>query len=108
MTMQPRTGLFSAMSASRTTAWYQSGKFSARVMLKARCIGSFSTETKTAPPSGGVGGTPRIEQARRARQPAPAQLLALARRRGIDGDEGRDGRLVRARLGRRRDRLARR
>jgi hypothetical protein len=42
MIMEPRTGLGSAMSASRTTAWYQLGKFgrfpSVRVTLKALCI----------------------------------------------------------------------
>ena len=36
--MQPRTGEVSAMSACRTTAWYQSGKLSSRVTVKARFI----------------------------------------------------------------------
>jgi hypothetical protein len=40
MIIEPRTGEGSAMSASRTTAWYQLGKFgrfpSIRVTLKAR------------------------------------------------------------------------
>jgi hypothetical protein len=35
MTMHPRTGEASAKSASRTTVWYQAGKFSARVVLRA-------------------------------------------------------------------------
>jgi hypothetical protein len=42
MIIEPRTGLGSAMSASRTTAWYQLGKFgrfpSVRSTLKALCI----------------------------------------------------------------------
>src|SRR6218665_196919 len=37
MTMAPRTGLVSAMSASRTTAWYQSAN-RLRSTLRARCI----------------------------------------------------------------------
>ena len=38
MIMQPRTGLVSAMSPSRTTAWYQSGKFCSRVTESARLL----------------------------------------------------------------------
>src|SRR6185312_9900368 len=36
--MQPRTGLVSAMSPSRTAAWYHSGKFCSRVMDSARLL----------------------------------------------------------------------
>src|ERR1700759_5024008 len=43
MIIMPRTGLGSAMSASRTTAWYQSGKVErlpvTRLVLSALCIG---------------------------------------------------------------------
>ena len=43
MIMEPRTGLASAMSASRTIAWYQSGKVDLlpviRLTLRARCMG---------------------------------------------------------------------
>ncbi len=42
MTIAPRTGLFSARSASRTTAWYHWGKVERlpviRLTLSARCI----------------------------------------------------------------------
>src|SRR6185312_8396834 len=41
MIMHPRVGDCSARSASRTTAWYHSGKSSARVTLSA-CIGEES------------------------------------------------------------------
>src|SRR5579872_7208803 len=36
--MAPRTGLVSARSASRTTAWYQSAKFASRVAFSPRSI----------------------------------------------------------------------
>ena len=43
MIMAPRVGETSARSASRTTAWYQSGKVDVvpvmRLTLSARCIG---------------------------------------------------------------------
>src|SRR6185312_533334 len=45
ITMAPRTGLVSAMSASRTTAWYQSANFS-RDTGKARCMISSRTGRK--------------------------------------------------------------
>src|ERR1700677_4675020 len=44
MIIMPRTGLFSARSASRTIAWYQSGKVERlpviRLTLSARCMGA--------------------------------------------------------------------
>src|ERR1700685_4131938 len=61
MIIMPRTGLFSARSASRTTAWYQSGKVERlpviRLTLSARCIKELlerlhSGAEPGAPPSG--------------------------------------------------------
>src|ERR1700683_7237 len=44
MIIMPRTGLVSARSASRTTAWYHSGKVERlpviRLTLSARCMGN--------------------------------------------------------------------
>src|ERR1700761_3592542 len=54
--MQPRAGLVSAMSASRTTAWYHSAKFWARGIERAVCMGPPAARgARRAPPYHGAG-----------------------------------------------------
>src|SRR5262245_6327205 len=48
MTMQPRTSLFSARSAARTTCWYHSGKSSSRRGMMAVFVCSLMIDGKRA------------------------------------------------------------
>src|SRR6218665_3351970 len=84
MTMAPRTGLVSAMSASRTTAWYQSAN-RLRSTVRARCI-----ENSEIQRVGGTGLTrpARPEQAvcDKAGKPEKAHQGGHGQRRGGGGE----------------------